>query len=76
MLTDATTRHSSLSFFPPFFRTYSSVDPSQWLLFIMEATAAGHGRGLVKGRIYTQEGKLAVVVQQEGVVRQAIKSKL
>jgi len=55
---------------------YSSVDPSQWLLFIMEATAAGHGRGLVKGRIYTQEGKLAVVVQQEGVVRQAIKSRL
>lgn len=36
----------------------------------METAAVASGRGLVKGRIYTQQGKLAVVVQQEGVVRQ------
>jgi len=41
----------------------------------MEAQAAGDGRGLVHGRIYTQDGKLAVVVQQEGVVRAQVPKK-
>ncbi|KAK9894195.1 Thioesterase/thiol ester dehydrase-isomerase [Cystobasidium minutum MCA 4210] len=52
---------------------YHPADASQWLLFVMEAQAAGDGRGLVHGRIYTQDGKLAVVVQQEGVVRAQVK---
>lgn len=41
----------------------------------MEAQAAGDGRGLVHGRIYTQDGRLAVVVQQEGVVRAQVPKK-
>lgn len=54
----------------------SSCDPSEWLLFIMEAQGASNGRGLVRGRIYTRDGRLAVVVQQEGVVRKQTVSKL
>jgi acyl-CoA thioesterase 8 len=48
---------------------YHPADASDWLLFVMEAQAAGNGRGLVQGRIYTRDGKLAAVCQQEGVVR-------
>ena len=55
---------------------YSSCDPSEWLLFIMEVQGASNGRGLVKGRIYTKDGRLAAVVQQEGVVRKQIAPKL
>lgn len=54
----------------------SRADASEWLLFVMEAQAAGDGRGLVHGRIYTQDGKLAVVVQQEGVVRAQVPTKV
>lgn len=41
----------------------------------METQAAGDGRGLVHGRIYTHDGKLAAVVQQEGVVRAQVAKK-
>jgi acyl-CoA thioesterase II len=51
------------------------ADASDWLLFVMEAQAAGSGRGLVHGRIYTKDGKLAVIVQQEGVVRAQVDKK-
>lgn len=54
----------------------SRANASEWLLFVMEAQAAGDGRGLVHGRIYTQDGKLAVVVQQEGVVRAQVPKKV
>jgi acyl-CoA thioesterase len=54
----------------------SSCDPSDWLLFVMEAAAASNGRGIVRGRIYTRDGKLAVIVQQEGVVRKQMAPKL
>jgi len=41
----------------------------QWLLFDQESPASGGSRGLVSGRLFTQEGDLVVSIMQEGVVR-------
>lgn len=41
----------------------------EWLLYDQESPSAHGGRGLGQGRIYTQDGRLAVSVIQEGVVR-------
>ncbi|MCI3930822.1 acyl-CoA thioesterase [Streptomyces sp. AN091965] len=41
----------------------------EWLLYDQESPSAGGGRGLGQGRIWTRDGKLAVTVIQEGVVR-------
>ncbi|KAG8976257.1 hypothetical protein FRB90_009256 [Tulasnella sp. 427] len=48
-----------------------NFDCSDWLLYVMESSAAGMGRSLVHGRLYTRAGKLVAVVSQEGVVRAA-----
>lgn len=49
-------------------------DCSDWLLYVMESSAAGMGRSLVHGRLYTRAGKLVAVVSQEGVVRAALEN--
>ncbi len=41
----------------------------EWLLYDQESPTAQGGRGLGKGSIYTADGRLAVSVIQEGVVR-------
>ncbi|MFD9909774.1 acyl-CoA thioesterase [Streptomyces sp. NPDC059063] len=41
----------------------------EWLLYDQESPSAGAGRGLGQARIWTQDGKLAVTVIQEGVIR-------
>ncbi|MFD7130453.1 acyl-CoA thioesterase [Streptomyces sp. NPDC059894] len=41
----------------------------EWLLYDQESPSAYGGRGLGQGRIYTRDGRLAVSVIQEGVVR-------
>jgi acyl-CoA thioesterase II len=41
----------------------------RWLLFDQESPASGGSRGLVSGRLYTEDGDLAVSIMQEGVVR-------
>ncbi|WP_406344411.1 acyl-CoA thioesterase [Streptomyces sp. NBC_00648] len=41
----------------------------EWLLYDQESPSASAGRGLGQARIYTQDGRLAVTVIQEGVVR-------
>ncbi|MBT2387618.1 acyl-CoA thioesterase II [Streptomyces sp. ISL-11] len=41
----------------------------EWLLYDQESPTAQGGRGLAKGRIFTENGQLAVSVIQEGVVR-------
>ncbi|KZT53267.1 Thioesterase/thiol ester dehydrase-isomerase [Calocera cornea HHB12733] len=46
-----------------------NIECGDWLLHVMESPVAGSGRGLVHGRLYTQEGKLVAVTTQEGVVR-------
>ncbi len=40
-----------------------------WLLYAMESPNAGKGRGLSRGQIYTQKGKLVASVAQEGLIR-------
>ena len=41
----------------------------EWMLYDMESPAAGAGRALSTGRIYSRDGRLCVSVAQEGVVR-------
>jgi acyl-CoA thioesterase-2 len=41
----------------------------EWLLYAQETPSASGGRGLAQGSIFTQEGKLAVTVVQEGLIR-------
>lgn len=45
------------------------VRVDDWLLHVMESPAAQGGRGLVRGRIYTREGKLVASTAQEGLIR-------
>ncbi|MFI0778374.1 acyl-CoA thioesterase [Streptomyces sp. NPDC021212] len=40
-----------------------------WLLYDQESPSSSGGRGLAKGRIFTADGRLAVSVIQEGVMR-------
>lgn len=44
----------------------------EWMLYEMESPRARAGRGLVFGRIFTQDGTLAVSVAQEGLIRFAV----
>ncbi|MEV4741037.1 acyl-CoA thioesterase II [Streptomyces sp. NPDC049555] len=41
----------------------------EWLLYDQESPTAQGGRGLARGRIFTQDGRLAVSVIQEGLIR-------
>lgn len=41
----------------------------EWLLFEMESTRSGSGRGLTFGRMYTRDGTLVLSCAQEGVMR-------
>ncbi|MEE1814762.1 acyl-CoA thioesterase [Streptomyces sp. NPDC004288] len=41
----------------------------EWLLYDQESPTASGGRGLGQARIFTQDGRLAISVIQEGVVR-------
>ncbi|MGA4955046.1 acyl-CoA thioesterase II [Streptomyces lavendulocolor] len=41
----------------------------EWLLYDQESPSSSGGRGLGQARIYTQDGRLAISVIQEGVVR-------
>ncbi|MEU0741824.1 acyl-CoA thioesterase II [Streptomyces sp. NPDC006134] len=41
----------------------------EWLLYDQQSPSASGGRGLGQARIYTQDGRLAISVIQEGLVR-------
>lgn len=41
----------------------------QWLLHVMDGPSASGARGLVRGRVFTQDGKLVASTAQEGVLR-------
>ncbi|MEV0845601.1 acyl-CoA thioesterase II [Streptomyces sp. NPDC049954] len=41
----------------------------EWLLYDQESPSSSGGRGLGQARIYTQDGRLAISVIQEGVIR-------
>jgi acyl-CoA thioesterase-2 len=41
----------------------------EWLLYVQESPSASGARGFTTGRIYTRDGRLAVSVAQEGLIR-------
>jgi acyl-CoA thioesterase II len=41
----------------------------EWLLYAIDSPAAHGGRGLVRGRIFTQDGRLVASTAQEGLIR-------
>lgn len=41
-----------------------------WLLYDIDSPSASGGRGLVRGKIYNQQGQLVASTAQEGVIRQ------
>ncbi len=42
----------------------------EWLLYVMDSPAAHGGRGLVRGRVFSRDGRLVASVAQEGMIRQ------
>lgn len=42
----------------------------EWLLHVIDSPAARGGRGLVRGRVFTQSGRLVASTTQEGLIRQ------
>jgi acyl-CoA thioesterase-2 len=44
----------------------------QWLLHVIDSPAAHGARGLVRGRIFTQDGRLVASTAQEGLMRQRV----
>jgi len=44
-----------------------------WLLYVQESPSAAAARGLCMGHLFTRDGKLAVAVAQEGLMRPVAK---
>jgi acyl-CoA thioesterase-2 len=42
----------------------------EWLLYVIDSPAAHGARGLVRGRIFTHDGRLVASTAQEGLIRQ------
>jgi acyl-CoA thioesterase-2 len=42
----------------------------EWLLYVLESPAAHGARGLARGRVFTEDGRLVASVMQEGLIRQ------
>ncbi len=40
-----------------------------WLLYVMDSPSASGARGLVRGRIFTRDGRLIATTSQEGLIR-------
>jgi len=43
-----------------------------WLLYVMDSPAAQGARGLVRGRVFTRDGRLVASAAQEGLIRQTL----
>jgi acyl-CoA thioesterase-2 len=41
----------------------------EWLLYVMDSPAASGARGLVRGAVYSQDGRLVASTAQEGLIR-------
>ena len=41
----------------------------EWLLHAMDSPVARGSRGLVRGRVFTQDGRLVASTAQEGLIR-------
>jgi acyl-CoA thioesterase-2 len=48
---------------------YQDVRLDEWLLYVCESPAAGHGRGINHGNIFRRDGTLVACVAQEGLFR-------
>ncbi len=48
---------------------HRSFRMDEWLLHDMESPSAQGARGLVRGKFYTQDGKLVATTSQEGLIR-------
>lgn len=48
---------------------HRSFRADEWLLYDQESPSASGGRGLARGRVFTQDGRLVGSVVQEGLVR-------
>ncbi len=48
---------------------YGDVRVDDWLLYVMDSPVAGHARGLARGRIFTEDGRLVAATAQEGLIR-------
>ena len=42
---------------------------SSWMLYLMDSPKTGNSRGLTRGSIYDQSGKLITSLAQEGLIR-------
>jgi acyl-CoA thioesterase-2 len=43
----------------------------RWLLYAQDSPSASSARGLARGEVYTEDGRLVVSVVQEGLIRRA-----
>jgi acyl-CoA thioesterase-2 len=41
----------------------------EWLLHVIDSPVARGSRGLVRGRVFTQDGRLVASTAQEGLIR-------
>ncbi len=48
---------------------HSPFRVDEWLLYVMDSPAAHGARGLVRGRVFTQGGRLVANTAQEGLIR-------
>ncbi|ORZ36235.1 acyl-CoA thioesterase II [Catenaria anguillulae PL171] len=48
---------------------HSDFRADEWLLYEMESPRVSAGRGMALGRLWTRDGKLAVTIAQEGLIR-------
>ena len=48
---------------------HRAIRADEWLLYDLHSPNAGGARGFTLGRIFTRDGKLAVSVAQEGLIR-------
>ena len=74
----AATRPHGLSYFNPDLRL-ATIDQAmwfhrpfcvdEWILFSVECSNTGHGRALVEGKFFNQQGSLLAQASQEGVMR-------
>jgi acyl-CoA thioesterase II len=51
---------------------HQSFRVDDWLLYVMDSPAAHGARGLVRGRIFTRDGRLVASSAQEGLIRQRV----
>lgn len=48
---------------------HDDVQADEWLLYATDSTWAGRGRGMNRGRIFAQDGRMVASTAQEGLIR-------